>query len=59
MTEAGWKFAWQADTGFVAANHPLGGKQSIVEVCPIARKGIDRYEIGEAIEKLLNGPSRR
>lgn len=51
----GWKFEWQAETGFVEANHPIGGKQSVVEVLRIGRSDFDRDEIGRAIASLLNG----
>lgn len=54
LVAAGWKFMWISDVGFVAAEHPLGGKQSIVEV-KTYRKGFEADQIGEAIAMLLNG----
>lgn len=54
MIEAGWSFEWHAEAHFVAAVHPLGGKQSIVEV-RWRRNGMNIDEVGKAICDLLNG----
>lgn len=54
LVEAGWRFKWDAETSFVSAEHPLGGKQSVVEVLPVGRNGFDRNQIGQSIEELLN-----
>jgi hypothetical protein len=55
LVEAGWKFTYQPATKFIQADHPLGGKQSIVEVIDIGRTEIECDEIGKAIAMLLNG----
>lgn len=52
---AGWRFAYCGETRFVSAEHPLGGKQSVVEVSRIGRNGFDVDEIGNAIAMMLNG----
>ena len=52
---AGWRFSYCAETRFVSAEHPLGGKQSVVEVSRIGRTGFDCNEIGSAIAMMLNG----
>lgn len=55
LVSAGWKFAWCGqDVGFVIAEHPLGGKQSVVEVCRVSISGFDADEIGRAIADLMN-----
>lgn len=51
----GWVFRWDRDTRFVSAEHPRGGKQSVVSVCNIGRSGFDVDEIGRQITMLLNG----
>lgn len=58
LVEAGWRFEWQPEAGFIAAEHPLGGKQSVIDVCRTGRSGFDRDEIGVAIAAILNGSSR-
>lgn len=64
MRESGWAFDYDADTGFVSATHPHGGKRSIVEVCglnflmkfsPLTLLVADSHEIGRQIAMLLNG----
>lgn len=55
LVEAGWRFTYQPETKFIQADHPLGGKQSIVEVIDISRNGFECDEIGNAIAMLLNG----
>lgn len=56
LVEAGWEFHWCGDgVSFVAAEHPMGGKQSVVEVLRVGRNGFDRNEIGNAITALMNG----
>lgn len=55
LRKAGWKFSYDKWTRFVSAEHPLGGKQSVVEVCCIARTEFEMDEIGERIAMLLNG----
>lgn len=55
LVELGWEFKWDPKTRFVAANHPLGGCQSVVEVCLSGRSGFDINEIGREIALLLNG----
>jgi hypothetical protein len=55
LKAAGWKFSYDRETRFVSAEHPLGGKQSVVEVSRIGRSGFDADEIGEQIAMLLNG----
>lgn len=64
LRESGWVFDYSADTGFVSATHPHGGKRSIVEVCGIHRLMMftplsllveDSHEIGRQIAMLLNG----
>ncbi len=52
---AGWRFKFDSDTLFVSAEHPLGGKQSIVEVSRVGRTKFDANEIGQAIAMMLNG----
>jgi hypothetical protein len=51
----GWRFSYCDKTRFVSAIHPLGGKQSVVEVLRIGRSGFDIDEIGNAIAMMLNG----
>ena len=46
LKAAGWMFSYDHETRFVSAEHPLGGKQSVVEVIRISRSGFD--EIGRA-----------
>lgn len=58
LTSAGWRFEWQPEAGFVAAEHPLGGKQSVVRVSHVGRTGFDVNEIGQAIATMLNGGNR-
>ena len=58
LTDAGWGFEWQSEAGFVASEHPLGGKQSVVHVLRVGRTDFDRDEIGHAIAGLLNGPQK-
>ena len=58
LVKAGWKFEWISDVRFVAAEHPLGGKQSIVEVCRTGRTGFDQDALGKAIADLMNGHSK-
>ena len=55
LCEDGWQFIYEKGTQFVAANHPNGGRQSVVEVCRIASRGFYVDQIGEAIAALLNG----
>ena len=55
LCDAGWRFEYCNETKFVSAVHPLGGKQSVVEVCQISRTGFEHKEIGEQIAMLLNG----
>jgi hypothetical protein len=52
---AGWRFSYCNETRFVSAEHPLGGKQSVVEVSRIGRSGFDTEQIGSAIAMMLNG----
>jgi hypothetical protein len=52
MASAGWKFAYSDQ--FISAEHPLGGRQSIVEM-RIPRRGIDIDAIGNYLAKMLNG----
>ena len=52
---AGWRFSFDSDTRFVSAEHPLGEKQSVVEVLRVGRTGFDANEIGQAIAMMLNG----
>lgn len=59
LVKAGWKFYWCGDdVRFVAAEHPLGGKQSVVEVCRTGRTGFDVEQLGQAITDLMNGYSK-
>ena len=37
------------------AEHPLGGKQSVVEVLVIGESEFDADEIGQAIAAMFNG----
>jgi hypothetical protein len=53
--QAGWKFTYQPGTKFVQADHPLGGKHSVVEVIDDGHTGYECDEIGNAIAMLLNG----
>jgi hypothetical protein len=53
MVSAGWKFAYSSQ--FISAEHPLGGKQSIVEMVEPRRNGIDVDAIGSYLAKMLNG----
>ncbi len=53
----GWRFAYEPGTHFVAANHPDGGKQSIVEIVATESLSWDRAQIGEAIAAMLNDDS--
>lgn len=55
LCEAGWLFRYDPDTQFVGAEHPLGGKSSVVQVYRIGRTSFDADEIGNAIAMLLNG----
>ncbi len=55
---AGWRFSYCSKTRFVFAEHPHGGKQSIVEVLLIGQSEFDANEIGQAIATMLNGESR-
>lgn len=55
LTDAGWRFEFQPETGFILSEHPLGGKQSVAEVRRICRTEFDYNEIGNAIASLLNG----
>lgn len=55
LRNAGWKFGYSHECQFVWAEHPLGGKQSIVEVLRVGRTGFDADQIGQAIALLLNG----
>lgn len=55
LREAGWKFSYSRECMYVGAEHPLGGKKSVVEVMRVCRNGFDEHEIGEAIASLLNG----
>lgn len=52
---SGWRFAYCPETRFVSAEHPLGGKQSVVEVYRVGRSGFDVDELGRAISMMLNG----
>jgi hypothetical protein len=51
----GWRFSYCRETRFVTAEHPLGGKQSVVEVYSVGRSGFDVNELGNAIAMMLNG----
>lgn len=53
LMEVGWKFSYS--DGFVSAEHPLGGKQTVVEVYGISRPGFEVDQIGKAIVALLTG----
>lgn len=55
LRDAGWSFGYSDDCKFVYAEHPLGGRASIVEVVLVCRNGFDYNEIGRAIANLLNG----
>jgi len=55
LREAGWRFDYDTETRFVSASHPLGGKQSVVEIHRICRTKFDTDEIGQQIAMLLNG----
>ena len=55
LKEAGWKFTYDPETRFVSAEHPIGGRQSVVEVIRIGRSGFDVDQIGRQIAMLLNG----
>lgn len=57
LVDAGWVFRWEPEARFVSAEHPLGGKQSIVQVYDRCRTGFEVNQIGEAIAMLLNGLS--
>jgi len=57
LYSAGWRFSYCSKTRFVFAEHPLGGKQSIVEVLLIGQSELDANEIGQAIATMLNGGS--
>ena len=55
LREKGWKFSYNEDTWFVYAEHPFGGRRTVVEVL---RRGLSLQEIneiGEQIAMLLNG----
>lgn len=53
--DAGWRFIWDRETAFIGAEHPNGGRISVLQVCRAGRKEFDIDEIGKAIEVLLNG----
>ena len=55
----GWRFSYCPETDFVSAEHPLGGKQSVVQVLRVGRTGFDAHEIGRAIAMMLNGGNHR
>lgn len=54
MYDAGWRFSYCSATRFVSAEHPLGGKQSVVDVSQ-SLAGFDADDIGKSIVMLLNG----
>lgn len=49
MAKGGWKFEYSAVSGFVAASHPKGGRQTICETRVV--------EFGDDIAAMLNGQS--
>jgi hypothetical protein len=55
LYDAGWRFSYCEQTRFVSAEHPLGGKQSVVEVSLISRTEFDANDIGHSIAMMLNG----
>lgn len=55
LYENGWRFSYCPETRFVSAEHPLGGKQSVVEVYQVGRSGFDVDELGRSIAMMLNG----
>lgn len=49
LSEAGWVFHYDDSTKHIGADHPLGGKQSILKIdCP-SRNGFEANDIGQKI----------
>lgn len=55
LLDGGWQFSYCPDTWFVSAEHPHGGKQSIVEVSRMRWSEKESHDMGHAIATLLNG----
>lgn len=55
LLDGGWQFSYCHDTWFVSAEHPQGGKQSVVEVSRMRWSEKESHDMGHAIATLLNG----
>lgn len=55
LLDGGWQFSYCPDTWFVSAEHPHGGKQSVVEVSRMRWSEKESHDMGHSIATLLNG----
>ena len=55
LIESGWTIRWEPETQFVSAEHPEGGKKSLLQVYQRSLSGVEVNEIGQAVADLLTG----